>query len=191
MKINHKRGFARLVNFNDAISSHTKSVSSKLTTGFTLIELLVVVAIIGILASVILGEVTKARTKGSDVAVKVDLGNARPEATNYSDSNPAHPTGTALATAGATSCTTANSIFALDIVMASQITAAQSTGSGIISCMNTLGISGTWAITANLKSDPTQFWCVDSSGKSQISGVASPDTTQAYADSVVTGGVCH
>jgi prepilin-type N-terminal cleavage/methylation domain-containing protein len=40
-----EKGFTRLVDFDDAISSRTKGASSKLTTGFTLIETLVALSI--------------------------------------------------------------------------------------------------------------------------------------------------
>ena len=86
---------------------------------------------------------------------------------------------------------TATSVFVLDSNIANQISTSQTTGGGIVSCMNTLGSSGAWAITANLKSDPTQFWCVDNGGNSKLSAVASPSATQAYADSVVAGAKCN
>ncbi len=157
--------------------------------GFTLIELLVVIAIIGILSSVVLASLNTARAKGGDAAVKSNLDNSRAEAAIYYDTNNNY--GTAAATAGETSCATANTIFALDTTMANQIAAAKSAGGGITSCMNTTGSTGAWAATAQLKTSTTGFWCVDSSGKSQVETYGTPAATQAYADSVVAGGVCQ
>ena len=159
--------------------------------GFTILELLIVVAIIGILTGIVLASLNNSRSKGGDSAVKADLANTRSQASLYFISNNNY--GTMVAAVGATSCTSgaANTIFVLDTLMANQISAAKSAGSGIVSCLNTLTGGGAWAVTANLKTDATLFWCVDSAGVSKLSGVASPASTQTYADSVVAGAKCN
>ncbi len=53
--------------------------------GFTLIELLVVIAIIGMLSSVVLGQLNSARSKGSNATVRSNLANLRTEAGLYYD----------------------------------------------------------------------------------------------------------
>ena len=55
--------------------------------GFTLIELLVVVSIISLLSSIVFAAVNNARTKGSDVAIKTTLNNARAQAELYYSNN--------------------------------------------------------------------------------------------------------
>jgi type IV pilus assembly protein PilA len=122
-----------------------------LNRGFTLIELLVVIAIIGILASVVLASLNSARAKGSDAAIKSSINNARAQAELYYDSNSNTYTNvcasgtnniSTMVTAAENANPTANSTFCSDEV-------------------------GSWMLKSLLVSEPTHFYCVDSTGKSQ------------------------
>ncbi len=69
-----------IINFN------LKKIMRK-QKGFTLIELMIVVAIIGILASVVLTSLGKARSKAKDTAVMSELSGLRASAEIYATDN--------------------------------------------------------------------------------------------------------
>jgi len=114
--------------------------------GFTLIELLITIAIIGILSSVVLGSLNSARDKGSDAKIKASLSNARTQAESYYDSNVG---------SYATLCTAANGL--QNIVGSLQQT------SGAVACDSD---ASSWALSAQLKTSTTTYWCVDNTGTS-------------------------
>lgn len=154
--------------------------------GFTLIELLVVIAIIGILSSIVLVSLNSARSKGSDASVQGNLSGIRTQAEivysnlgNY---------GLAVTTAGAASCSTANSLFATTTIT-NMISTAKTNGGGITSCLTDATPTSKWAVAANLKSDSKTFWCVDSSGSSR--SITKTLADQANADAVVANAVCN
>lgn len=120
-----------------------------LNRGFTLIELLVVIAIIGILASVVLASLNSARAKGSDASIKSSINNARAQAELYYDSQ---ATLTYLGVCGSASG------------MLPMFTAANSTNGGTATDADCNDVAGAWAMAAQLVSDTTKYYCVDSTG---------------------------
>ena len=133
--------------------------------GFTLIELLVVIAIIGILASVVLGSLTSARAKGADAAIQQSIGNMRAEAELYYDS---------IGNNSYVGMCGNNNI--LDGVNAAD-TANGPTG--IVTCVDGGMVTNAWAIEAQLVADPTEYYCVDSTGASEVTTGSSISTTDA------------
>ncbi len=133
--------------------------------GFTLIELLVVIAIIGILASVVLASLNTARDKGADAAIKSNLNNARAQAELYYDDN----------SQSYEDVCDANS--AADPAGISDFVAnAGSAGSAATDCDDG---AAQWAAEAQMKSDTSQYYCVDWSGKATTTGASKGGTATA------------
>ena len=123
--------------------------------GFTLIELLVVIAIIGILASVVLASLNKARDKGQDAKIKAQLDGAKNAAQVYFDTNSDYGTATDLCdnmfVDNPSSMDAYSNLANYPSAMAS------------LTCRST----GTaFAISASLIS-VSEFWCIDSAGSAQ------------------------
>lgn len=132
--------------------------------GFTLIELLVVVAIIGILASVVLASLNSARNKGADAAVKASMANARAQAELYYDTN-SNYTLVCTDTGGVATILTGAARNSLDADQAVSNDAA--TTLTVAVCNDT---AAAWASEMPMKGG--SYFCVDSTGKSQINAAA-------------------
>ncbi len=120
--------------------------------GFTLIELLVVIAIIGMLSSIVLGQLNSARDKGSNAAVKNNLSNIRPVAELFYDNNNNSYNGV---------CNNTPVVRGLD--------AASQAGSGNTTTDLCFNSASAWAASTRLKTaeGTSVFWCVDSTGASR------------------------
>ena len=125
-------------------------VSLRSKRGFTLIEMLVVVAIISILATVVLGQLTRARAQAANAAVKSTLSNLRTQATLvYSAISP---------NSYENVCT--------DPVFVQGLTHAGTVGGVPAECFDALE---TWVVKATLQLPENTYthWCTDSTAKSQ------------------------
>ncbi|MES2214371.1 MAG: prepilin-type N-terminal cleavage/methylation domain-containing protein [Patescibacteria group bacterium] len=131
--------------------------------GFTLIELLVAISIIGILSSIIMGSVTRARSKGHDAAAKADLGNIRAQAILYYDNN-AQSYGTAD-----TACSSLSNVFDPTAAnnIAAQVSAAEGAVNNTATCAND---DVTYAVAIPLLSG--DVWCIDSTGYASSTDLA-------------------
>lgn len=148
----------------------------KYSKGFTLIELLVVIAIIGILSSVVLASLNTARSKGSDAAIKSNIGLMRSQSEVVYDTLGAKYGTQEFSTAcGAiTVATPATTIFN-DVNSQTQIDAAVTVSGTDATCVSS---DTAYLIAVKLKADTTKGWCVDNSSAKQITwaNLASGDT---------------
>ena len=123
----------------------------KKVSGFTLIELLVVIAIIGILASVVLASLNTARDKGADASVTQSINNMRAEAELFYDDNLSY------------SAMCDSTIIQTALTKADDINNA-----GSVICVDGDDVTGQWAIEVQLISSTTRYYCVDSTGNSDV-----------------------
>lgn len=130
----------------------------KLSSGFTLLELLVVVAIIGILTAVVMISTSTSRKKGQDSSIKSQMVSLRSQAELYFSINSNYNN---LFTSNNTWASTDNNINAI-LVGVDKQTTTHTAGSS----------SSAWAAQAQLKLDPTQYFCVDSTFTNKTGTVA-------------------
>ncbi len=149
-------------------------------------ELLVVIAIIGILSTVVLGQVNSARDKAESASVKAMMANMKVQAEIWYDTNGQKYTTTALTN---TTCPTSGTtnIFqdpTIQKAIAKIITQTPAGGTRVCS------ISGDfWAFyVPSLKGEiaPAKGWCIDNSGAAKVL------TTAVWAGSTTDGstGIC-
>jgi len=128
-----------------------------LQRGFTLIELLVVIAIIGILSSVVLASLNSARDKGADAAIRGNLAGMRAQAELVYDG--------ANSYAGV----------AADPGIVRARDAADNANGATVAAFATSS-TDVWAASAQLKSNPALWYCVDSTGNATTTTLANAGT---------------
>jgi prepilin-type N-terminal cleavage/methylation domain-containing protein len=137
--------------------------------GFTLIELLVVIAIIGILSAVVLAALNTARSKGNDASIKTDLTSIQEEAALYYDSNSQSYGTFAAATCPTSYVASSTSMFTADQTIVNAINGIKTNQSNTLAatCYASTSNGGVWYAYAQLTTNNTQYWCVDSTGQSK------------------------
>lgn len=149
----------------------TKNKLSKKLKGFTLIELMVVITIIGILAVIVLPNLTSVRGRGQDTAVKEQMTQFRATAALYYDDNYGYTTGALASPITAaclpTSAWPSGSVFT-STDFSRVITGIQANAAAMPNCYLGVGTtnSQSWAMVSQLRTG-TGFWCVDSEGNSK------------------------
>ncbi|MCX6723596.1 MAG: prepilin-type N-terminal cleavage/methylation domain-containing protein [Candidatus Staskawiczbacteria bacterium] len=141
--------------------------------GFTIIELIVVIAIIAVLAAIVLVNVTGYISKGKDAAIKANLTSLVTNGATYYDqcgSNYLNVNCTAFGSVVFNATAKVN-------VISNAITAA---GSSLVTTEN----SSLFAACANLQSDSTNAFCVDSGGAKETIAKTS------CVESSLTGFAC-
>jgi len=123
--------------------------------GFTIIELIVVIAIIAVLASIVLVNVTGYINKGKDAAIKGNLASLLTNSTVFFDTNATYTGFSANTTTG---CGTG-----------SPIRAAITAAGGTLTCTETATL---WCASSPEKVSTSTYFCVDSSGKKSESTTA-------------------
>ena len=144
-------------------------------SGFTLIEIVVVVAIIGVLTTIILASLNKARTGGVDGAVKSNMRNALNQAEiAYGTRTANKDSYTSICTNGILpSETTVRGIgsMVLSAAKANGISSFASNGTGTgttATCNNTVATAyaAEVPLSGSTNASPV-MWCIDSTGKNK------------------------
>jgi type IV pilus assembly protein PilA len=120
--------------------------------GFTIIELIVVIAIIAVLATIVMINVTSYIAKSRDSAIKGNLAGAMTGFAMYAETN----------TTGITACADAN--VSTPYNAAAALSGAESCADGVT--------GGGFCACAQLLSDTTKYFCVDSAGHKTETTVA-------------------
>ncbi len=131
--------------------NYSMSKLHRFQNGFTLIELLVVITIIGILASVVVSSLSRARDKGTDASIQQTINNMRGAAELYYDSN--------LSYINMCSDTT---------IQEAMSTVDALNKAGTVTCVDGSSVTNRWALEVQLVAVSGTYYCVDNQGTAAI-----------------------
>jgi type IV pilus assembly protein PilA len=159
---------------------------------FTLIELMVVITIIGILAVIVIPNLTSVRGKGQDGAMKEQISQLRNMSVQYADTNNGFSTGnitpTAAGGATAATCNTASTLFTDANVTKTIVAITSNAGSAPNCALGTAsaasGVAQSWAIFSSLRSSASTYWCADSTGNVGTSSSKTGNLVKAATNEV-------
>lgn len=138
--------------------------------GFTLIELLVVIALLGIMTTIVLAALGTSKSKGDDSAIQTTMKNVQNQAGIYLSQNASYGAAVSSCAAGIFADTTSYGL--------SKLVAAIQAKSSSTACFTTLNPTA-WVMSAQMKSDTTKYWCVDSLGQSRLRTQAATSTASS------------
>src|SRR3989344_3306443 len=139
-----------------------------LQKGFTLIELLVVIAIIGLLASIVLTSLSSARGKGGDAKVQTQV----KQLYTLVEKDYAAAGNYSAAFSGANTLVNTGSYAAMQTAL----------GSGNLTAVTSGTPVSAYALYGKLSSDPSLYYCIDSTGSVKPTAPAANSVTCAGAN---------
>ena len=140
-----------------------RTLKKSLTAGFTLIELLVVIAIIGLLASIVLTSLSSARGKGGDAKVQTQL----KQLYTLVEKDYAASGNYSTAFSGANTLVNTGSYAAMQTAL----------GSGNLTAVTSGTPVSAYALYGKLSSDPSLYYCIDSTGSVKPNAPAANSVT--------------
>src|SRR3989344_5230709 len=137
-------------------------------SGFTLIELLVVIAIIGLLASIVLTSLSSARGKGGDAKVQTQV----KQLYTLVEKDYAASGNYSTAFSGANTLVNTGPYAAMQTAL----------GSGNLTAVTSGTPVSAYALYGKLSSDPSLYYCIDSTGSVKPTAPAADSVTCAGAN---------
>jgi prepilin-type N-terminal cleavage/methylation domain-containing protein len=152
--------------------------------GFTLLELLVVIALIGIFASIVIANISRGRSGGSDSRVVAELQQARTTAEFFFNDNDTYGEPGADVNVSGSDCGTNTTMFTDESSPMYPFGDTANYPAGTI--LNCVQNDQSYALSASLSTQTAgkqDFWCIDSMGASRKISIMDSSTITETDDS--------